>query len=219
MSAISAHPAASSNAATARGWINCVSLAAMAAPASFFAVMTILGQVTPGYNWLARYGSELSLGPMGWVMIANFIALGVVELALAIALSRTIADRASGWVATAAVGLIGAAFVVLGICVTDPAKLVSGAQTWHGLVHSMMAVVVFFIATPIAGLSTALRFRSHPRFAVYCVLTAVAIPALLVTTFLSGDLLGLVERITIAVVLAWLTSLAVQLRRADPTQR
>jgi hypothetical protein len=32
-----------------------------------------------------------------------------------------------------------AAFVVLGICMTEPAKLVSAAQTWHDTVHVMMA--------------------------------------------------------------------------------
>jgi hypothetical protein len=39
-------------------------------------------------------------------MIANFVALGVVELAFAVTLGRVIADRVSGWVATVAVGLI-----------------------------------------------------------------------------------------------------------------
>jgi hypothetical protein len=194
----------------------------MAAPAGFFVVMMALGFVTPGYNWVARYGSELSLGPLGWIMIANFIALGLVELALAVVVARAIGDRLSGWVATAAVGLIGAAFVVAGICVTDPARLVSGAHTWHGVVHALMAVVIFFIATPIAGLAIARRLRHLRhlrRFARYSALTAVATPALLFATFSSGSLLGLTERIVIAVVLAWLTSLAFQLHNGDLAPR
>jgi hypothetical membrane protein len=216
MSAIPIRPTAISDAtAPQRGWISRVTLAAMVAPAAFFAVMMILGLVTPGYNWVARYGSELSLGPLGWIMIANFIALGVVELALATVVGRTTGDRGSGWVATAAVGLIGTAFVVAGICVTDPAKLTSGAHSWHGVVHALMAVVIFFIGTPIAGLATAVRWRADRRFALYCLFTAVATPALLVATFSSGNLLGLMERIVIAEILAWLTSLAVQLHRAN----
>jgi hypothetical membrane protein len=187
----------------------------MVAPAGFFAVMMVLGWITPGYDWVARYGSELSLGSLGWIMIANFVILGVVELALAVVLGRSIADRVSGWVATVAVGLIGAAFVTAGVCVTDPARLVSGAKTWHGAVHALMAVVIFFIATPIAGLAAARRLRHRRRFARYSALTAVLTPALLVVTFVSGSLLGLAERIVIAVVLAWLTSLAVQLHRGD----
>jgi hypothetical membrane protein len=185
----------------------------MVAPAGFFAVMMILGFVTPGYNWLARYGSELSLGPLGGIMIASFIALGLIELALAIALARALGDRASGWVTAGAVGLLGAAFVVAGVCVTDPATLVGGAHTWHGVVHALMAVVIFFIASPIAGLAASLRFRRHLGFACYCLGTAVATPALLVLTFVSGSLLGLAERLVIAVLFAWLTALASGLYR------
>lgn len=117
--------------------------------------MMVLGLVTPGYDWVSRIGSELSLGSLGWIMIANFIALGVVALALAAALGGMIGDRPSGWVATAAVGLLGAAFVVAGVCVTDPSRLVSGAHTWHGVVHALMATVIFFVATPIAALAIA----------------------------------------------------------------
>jgi hypothetical membrane protein len=194
-------------------WVRRVALAGIVAPAGFFTIMMVLGLVTPGYDWIARYGSELSLGRLGWVMIANFIALGVVEVALAAALGRTIGDRASGWVATGAVGLIGAAFVVAGVCVTDPAKLVNGAHSWHGIVHAFTAVVIFFIATPIAGLAMAWRVRRQRRFAIYCALTALATPALLVATFVSGNLLGLAERIVIAFVLTWLTVVARELHR------
>jgi len=215
--AIGGGPASTRPAARPKLWISRVALAGMVAPAGFFAVMMVLGLVTPGYDWVARYGSELSLGRLGWIMIANFIALGVAELALAAALGRTIGDRVSGRVATTAVGILGAAFVVAGICVTDPATLVTSARTWHGMVHALMAAVIFFIATPVAALATARRCRGQRRFAGYCALTAVATPALLVATFNSGSLLGLTERIVIAVVLAWLTTVALQLRRGNLT--
>ena len=195
------------------GWTSRVALIAIVTPAGFFAVMMILGFVTPGYDWVARYGSELSLGSLGWIMIANFVILGVVELALASALGRMIANSVSGWLATVGIGFLGAAFVTAGVCVTDPARLVSGAHTWHGMVHALMAVVIFFIATPAAALATARRLRGLRGFAVYSVAAAVGTPALLVVTFVSGSFLGLTERIAIAFALAWLTSLAVQLRR------
>ena len=101
---------------------------------------------------------------------------------------------------------------------TDPAKLVNGAHSWHGIVHAFTAVVIFFIATPIAGLATAWRVRRQRPFAIYCALTALATPALLVATFVSGNLLGLAERIVIAFVLTWLTILVHQLRRGTLTQ-
>jgi hypothetical protein len=45
----------------------------------------------------------------------------------------------------------------------------------------------------------------------------VGTPALAVATFVSGSLVGLAKRIAIAFALAWLTSLAVQLHRLDPS--
>jgi hypothetical membrane protein len=105
------------------------------------------------------------------------------------------------------------------VCVTDPSRLVSGAHTWHGVVHALMATVIFFIATPIAALAIARRLRRQHRFARHSVLTAVGTPALLVATFGNKSLLGLAERIVIAVVLAWLTSLSLQLCHGDLARR
>jgi hypothetical protein len=85
-----------------------VARVAAAAPLGFFAVMTVLGLITPGYDSLSRFGSEPGLGPLGPIMIANFIALGLVLLALAVALASTVADRVSGWVAAGGIRLTGA---------------------------------------------------------------------------------------------------------------
>lgn len=211
------HPGqiATRTSAAPAGWVSRAALAGMVVPAVFFVVMMVLGWITPGYDWIARYGSELSLGPLGWIMIANFIVLGATELALSAALGRTIGNRVSGWVVTAAVGLLGAAFVTAGVCVTDPARLVAGAHTWHGVVHALTAAIIFFVATPVAALAAAIRFRRQRGFAAYSVLAAIGTPALLVATFTSGNLLGLAERIAIAYALAWLTVVALRLRRGD----
>jgi hypothetical protein len=196
-------------------WVQRIGQVATAAPTGFFAVMTLLGLVTPGYDALSRFGSELSLGPLGPVMIANFVALGLTVLALAVALGRAVGDRISGWVVTGGIAITGAAFVVAGVCVTDPARLVSGSDTLHGMIHAFMAVVIFFLATPTAALAMAVRCREQRAFRRYCLLVAVGTPALLVGTFVSGGLIGLTERIVIAYVLVWLTVLAVRVRRGD----
>jgi len=70
---------------------------------------------------------------------------------------------------------------------------------------------------PTAGLAMARRFRHHQRgFAFYSAITAVATPVLFIATFLSGDLLGLMERILIGVDLLWLAVLARQASRLRP---
>jgi hypothetical membrane protein len=196
-------------------WVAHVATVASVAPAVFFAVMTVLGLVTPGYSSVSRFGSELSLGPLGPVMIANFILLGICMLALAVALARVLGDRFSGWIAALAVGVTGAAFVVAGVCVTDPATLVSGPHSLHGMIHAFMAVVIFFLATPAAALAIARRCRASGGFAGYCLTVAAGTPLLLIVTFVSGSLVGLTERVVIAFVLVWLTVLAVRLRRGD----
>ena len=84
------------------------------------------------------------------------------------------------------------------------------------MVHALTAVVIFFIATPIAALASARRLRHRRGFAAYSVLAAAGTPAMLLATFISGSLLSLAERIAIAFALAWLTSLAVQLHHLGP---
>jgi hypothetical membrane protein len=201
------------HAAAPQGRAGRVARAGITVPPAFFAILMLLGFVRPGYDWLSRLGSELSLGKGGWIMITNFIVLGLTELALATVLGRTIGDRASGRVAAGALGVLGAAFVVAGVCVTDPATLLKGASTWHGAVHAFMAAVIFFLATPVAALAVARRARGRRGFARYSLLTAVGTPGLLIATFSIHGLSGLTERVVIAVVLAWLTTLAVQLSR------
>jgi hypothetical membrane protein len=184
--------------------------APLVAPAAFLLVMLALGAVTPGYNALSQFGSNLSLGPLGWVMILNFVVLGLVETVCGAALFRAVGPARSGRLGAAMVTLIGLAFTAAGVFVTDP----QGARhTVHGVIHVLMAVVLFFFAFPIGGVAMAVRWRAHRALAVYSAATAVASPALLVATFLSGDLLGLVERILIAVTLAWLTVVAARHQR------
>ena len=83
------------------------------------------------------------------------------------------------------------------------------------MIHAFMAVVIFFLATPIAAFAMARRCRTRRRFARYCLLVGAGTPVLLVGTFVSGDLVGLTERIVIAFVMVWLSVLAVRLRRGE----
>jgi hypothetical protein len=73
----------------------------------FFTVMMVLGQVTPRYDWVARFGSELALGRCGWAMIANFVVVGVAMAGLGMALRRATGPRRSGLMGAAAVTAAG----------------------------------------------------------------------------------------------------------------
>lgn len=180
---------------------------AVAAPPIFFVVMLALGAITPGYNALRQMGSELSLAPLGWVMIANFIGLGLTEIAFGVSLFRLIGPAWSGRLGATMVTLIGLAFLDAGVFVTDPP---GAAVTTHGVLHVLAAVTLFFITIPIGAAAIAWRCRSDRRYAIYSALTAVASPLLLVATFLSGDLEGLTERVLIGLALVWLSILALR---------
>src|SRR5262249_37750539 len=54
--------------------------AGMIGPALFVTVFTLEGWLRTGYDPLSMYISELSLGPRGWIQIANFIVLGTLLL-------------------------------------------------------------------------------------------------------------------------------------------
>ena len=178
--------------------------AGLTGPVVFYVVLLILGQVTPGYDAISRFGSELSIGRLGWIMTANFLFLGLCEIAFAAGLHAVIGPARSGRLAARMVGVAGAAFVVLGIFVTD---LQGTVMTAHGALHSGAALVLF-LAFPAAGLAIGKRFRRERGFALFSRVTAIASPVLFIATFLSGDVLGLMQRILLGLVFIWLTMLA-----------
>jgi hypothetical membrane protein len=183
--------------------------AGMVIPGAFFAVMTVLGQITPHYDAISRFGSELSLGRYGWAMIANFIVVGVTVLGLAAALWRAAGRDRSGRLGALMAGVAGAAFVVAGVFVTDPHGQV---KTFHGAMHFAAAVAMFFVAVPAGGLAMSRWLRGSRWLSRYSALTGIATPLLFIATVMSGHYLGLTERVVIGAELAWLTVLAVALR-------
>ena len=59
--------------------LNLSAWAGMLGPALFVAVFSIEGALRPGYNALSTYVSALSLGPRGWIQIANFYLFGLLS--------------------------------------------------------------------------------------------------------------------------------------------
>ncbi len=186
-------------------------IAGMTVPGAFYAIIIVLGQVTPGYDPVSRFASELSLGRYGAVMITGFIATGLTELALGLTLRPVLGPQRPGRIASAMIALAGLAFLTAGAFLTDPAGQV---RTVHGALHFAAAIVLFFIATPAGALAMGRHCRHHHRgFAAYSALTGAATPVLFIATVASGHLLGVMERIVIGVVLAWLTAVAIGLHR------
>ena len=75
-----------------------------------------------GFDITRQPLSLLSLGDNGWIQIANFIVSGVLVLAFAVGLRRTLASgRGRTW-GPVLIGGYGAGLVVAGIFTPDPSQ-------------------------------------------------------------------------------------------------
>jgi Protein of unknown function (DUF998) len=124
---------------------------------------------TVGISWLEEsfmerlgwevWPSGLALGPHGWLQLLNFIALGVLLIAFALAV-RELPAR-SRWTKAAPV-LLGIAGVAAGLLAfeTDPPDR---DETWHGLIHGW-AYVTWLAALVLSYPLTWWRVRGHPAW-------------------------------------------------------
>jgi len=187
------------------------SLIGIGAPVVFYAVMVLLGIITPHYNAISQFGSELSLYKYGWAMITNFIGFGILELLFALSVFQTFGTDTSGKLGSVMVGVLGAGFLIAGTFVTDPNGTI---RTIHGGFHFAAAILIFFISMPAGSVVFAYRFRRQAKiFAIYSLISGVLTPILFIATVTAGSILGLMERIVIAIILGWLSVLAYELHR------
>ena len=99
--------------------------------------------------------SDHELGPRGWLMHLVFAVVGVLVLALALALWRALRGR-SGRVAAVLVGLFGLG-ALLGTATPDPGD----AQTWHGTLHLVGFLLVTLALLP-AMVAFGMAVRGDP---------------------------------------------------------
>ncbi len=183
-----------------------------------------------GFDITRQPLSLLSLGDNGSIQIANFIVSGLLVLAFAVGLRRTLASgrgralasgRGRTW-GPLLVGGYGAGLVVAGIFTPDPSQgFPAGAPlgnpeqlSTHSLLHGVGFALAFGCLVAACLVFTRRFSASGERgWAVYCVVTAVA--SALLAGWPSQD--GASIRYAIAAVAAWafVTALAVRMRTVD----
>jgi hypothetical protein len=135
----------------------------------FNATFLIDGALRPGYGTLRQPMSALSLGPGGWVQVANFIVFGVLTCCSAIGWSATLRPGGgSVWYPRLKV-LAGLMLVTAGVFSQDPGLgfppgvAASARATTHAQIHNL-AAVVSLVATIAGMFILARRLRQEPRW-------------------------------------------------------
>ncbi len=200
-------------------------------PLLFIVVFLVEGLTRPGYSAWRHYVSQLATGAGGWVQVVNFLVCGTLMVAFAIGLHFALRGRRGSIGAPILLGLFGAALLVAGIFVTDPALgyPVGAAQvhTAHGMIHGLAGLAAFSLL-PASAFVMAWHFASKPgsrRWVVY----SAGIGILLVACFIASTTVsvldergvwpnaptGFLQRIAIIGGWTWISMLALNVLRSS----
>jgi hypothetical membrane protein len=193
-------------------------LAGTVAGPLFTTVLVAQLAVREGFDLTRHPISMLALGEGGWVQVLNFIVAGVLSLAFAAGVRRTLRGGPGGTWGPALLAVYGAGLVVAGIFTADPAlgfppgtpDGIPATLTFHGTVHAV-APPVAFSALIAACFVLARRFRVEGagRWSRASIATGVAAFALVVPVPPDGASV----RLAIGIVLgmAWVAAVGLRL--------
>ncbi|GIG64705.1 DUF998 domain-containing protein [Phytomonospora endophytica] len=194
----------------------------------FALTAAVAGATRADYDPLRHPISSLALGEHGWTQTANFIVCGILYTVYAAGLRPALKPgRGRLWAPVLLAGW-GLGMIGSGLFITDP---VSGYPpgtpdavtdpTTTGTLHDLFALPVFLGFPVLCTIMTA-RFITERRIA-WTVYTAVTATSFLIAFFASGaafaqqpglvEFGGLLQRLTVAIALTWLTLLALSTRR------
>jgi hypothetical protein len=199
--------------------------AGMLAPLLFVLVFTLEGSLRPGYSPLSTYVSALSLGPRGWIQIANFLLFGALLFGFTRGLAAEFpTGKASRW-GLILMTVIAGLYFISGPFVMDPMNTPVDQATWHGIIHGLAGGIAF-ILMPISCFIYLRRFRADPNWnflsgwtlalGTLVAVVVVAFSIISKSTELSlqfKDHLGLIQRGLIIPYMFWLFLFAFGLLR------
>ncbi len=196
-------------------------------PLLFVATFMLEGWLRPGYEPLSMYVSALSLGPRGWIQIANFIVFGVLFLAFTRAVAAEFQTGKASRGGLILLTIIASCYLLSGPFVMDPTGTPLNQTTFHGILHGIFGGIVFSLM-PISCFVFLRRFREDPKWQflqwwtlVLGTITAAAVILLTVATKLPdlqnifSPWLGLIQRAAIVPFMLWLFLLALSLHAKE----
>ncbi|GAA3943767.1 DUF998 domain-containing protein [Actinoplanes auranticolor] len=190
----------------------------------FVVTFLLEGASRDGYDPLRHPVSSLALGPGGWVQIGAFLTAGLLTLAFAVGLRRSLGRGPGSAAGPLLIGVWGVGLLGAGVFVTDP---VSGypagtpatpdAPSRPGLLHDLAFSLPGFVgfAAAMVVLTYAFARRHAPGWAIYSGLSAIAFLVLFVLASAGFaqdprwvSTAGLLQRLAVGVGWLWLGLLA-----------
>jgi hypothetical protein len=201
--------------------------AGIIAPVIFVSVFTIEGWLRPGYDPLAQYVSALSLGPRGWVQIANFLIFGALLLVFSRGVAAAFPHGKASKGGLIILTILAFCFFFSGPFVMDPTGTPLEQSTVHGLIHGILGAVAFLLM-PVSMFVYLRRFNSTPAWRSLrgwtLFLGSVSATSLVLLTFGSkfpqfqtvfAGWLGLIQRALIVPFMLWLFLFALELNKKN----
>jgi hypothetical protein len=194
-------------------------------PALFVAVFMIEGWLRPGYQALSTFVSALSLGPRGWIQMANFIIFGGLILMFTRGVAEEFPTGKASRAGVILLTLLGVCYFLSGPFVMDPTGTPLSQATVHGTLHGIFGGIVFTLM-PITCFVYLRRFRADPSWQslqgwtlALGSISALGVILLTISTKLPDvqnvftPWLGLIQRSAIVPFMLWLFLFAFRLRQ------
>jgi uncharacterized integral membrane protein len=139
----------------------------------FLLIFAIQGFARSEFKFSHTEPSMLSLGPWGWVQIANFVIGGLLIVAAATGVRRVLRTRKGRFWGSLLLGVFGVCQIGVGAFVTDPTRTPT-SMTFHGTMHLVFGGVGFtaLMAACFVFVRTFASLRKTP-WAVFCALTGL----------------------------------------------
>ena len=196
-------------------------------PALFVAVFTLEGWLRPGYEPLKMYVSALSLGPRGWIQMANFLVFGMLFFVFTRGVAAGFPTGKASRGGLTLLTIIAICYFISGPFVMDPTGTPLNQVTVHGTIHGIAGAIVF-VLMPISCFVYLRRFRADPKWQSLQWWTLVlgtisAAGSVFLTLFTKFpalqnvfiDWLGLIQRTAIVPFMLWVLIFSLVLREQN----
>ncbi len=190
-------------------------------------IVAILFQavINPGFDLRSDLISLLSIGPYGYLQIANFALCGVLNILFALGVWRLLHGGPAGTFAPIFIGLHGILLIVVAAFVTDPSSgfpigsVAPATPTTHGMIHAGGALWVFL--TCAIALTILVRYfiaRRESGWAGYCGASTILMLLIFFSSFITKNVAPVLD---VSLTIGWMgiSVVALQLLRSRGAAR